>query len=195
MDFQKAEKFILNKLTQDLPKHLYYHSIYHVEDVMQAAIRIAKEENLSEQELVLLKTAVLYHDSGFLISAKNHEQIGCDIVKEKLPNFNYTSANIDIICGMIMATKIPQTPLNKLEQIICDADLDYLGRSDYDYISNNLFKEMNMYSMLDEVSWLELQITFLKKHHYFTMSSIKLRKPLKELKLNQLQEKLTKYKS
>ena len=35
------------------------------------------------------------------------------------------------------ATKIPQTPLTKLEEIICDADLDYLGREDFFEISRS----------------------------------------------------------
>ena len=31
-----------------------------------------------------------------------------------------------------MATKLPPKPTNKLEEIMCDADLDYLGQKRYD---------------------------------------------------------------
>lgn len=54
-----------------------------------------------------------------------HEFEGCLIARTALPGFGYTGEDI-MICGMIMATKIPQSPTNILEEIICDADLDYL---------------------------------------------------------------------
>jgi uncharacterized protein len=81
--------------------------------------------------MTLLKTACLFHDIGFTISGQDHEERGCEIAEEVLPDLNYDSDQINRIKGMIMATKIPQTPNNKLEQIICDADLDYLGRDDF----------------------------------------------------------------
>ena len=34
-----------------------------------------------------------------------------------LPEYGYSTGQIDRICGMIMATQIPQTPHNKLEEI------------------------------------------------------------------------------
>jgi len=33
-------------------------------------------------------------------------------------------------------------PANLLEEIICDSDLDYLGRSDFIPVSNTLFEEL-----------------------------------------------------
>jgi len=189
MNFEKAEKFIHDKLTRELPRHLFYHSIYHVEDVMDAALRLAKQENIPAADLPLLQIAVLYHDSGFIIDTKNHEEIGCGIARESLPAFGFTPAQIATVCGMIMATRIPQLPHTHLEQILCDADLDYLGREDYDFISNNLFKEMNLYSMLDEKSWLKLQIGFLEKHQYFTPSAISLRQASKDAKLAELKKR------
>ncbi len=190
MDYQKAEKFIVEKLKRELPKRLFYHSINHVEDVFQAAVVLAKLEGIKDEDFQLLKIAVLFHDSGFMVHAKEHEATGCNIVRENLPFFGYSQEQIERICGMIMATKIPQSPHNLLEEIICDADLDYLGRDDYDSISNNLFKEINVNSKLDEDSWLKLQISFLETHHYYTASAIRMRKKMKEDKLMSLKQKL-----
>jgi predicted metal-dependent HD superfamily phosphohydrolase len=119
MKFKEAESFILDKLKKDLPRNLYYHSYSHVTDVLQAATTYAEMENISEYETTLLKTAVLFHDAGFMVQSKDHEMVGCDIVQAELPQFGYTDLEIKRIQGMIMATKIPQTPLNILEQIIC----------------------------------------------------------------------------
>ncbi|MBJ7429522.1 MAG: HD domain-containing protein [Bacteroidia bacterium] len=180
MDYQKASDFIINKIKTELPGNLYYHSYNHVMDVLQAAIQLGEMENLSEYDLTLLKTAVLFHDSGFIKQNNEHEAIGCEIAKESLPNFNYSTEQIETICGMIMATKIPQTPNNLLEQIICDADLDYLGRDDFWVIGNHLFMELKMYGVLkNENDWNLLQLKFLTKHNYFTKSAIMLRQEKK----------------
>ena len=54
-----------------------------------------------------------------------------------------TEDEIERICDMIMVTKYPHQPKNITEQIICDADLDYLGRDDFFKIANSLFKELS----------------------------------------------------
>ncbi|HVT85051.1 MAG TPA: hypothetical protein VHD35_07595, partial [Chitinophagaceae bacterium] len=115
------------------------------------------------------KTAALYHDSGFLHAYSGHEEAGCEIVKKELPAYGINGKQLDAICGMIMATKIPQSPKNKLEEIICDADLDYLGRPDFFKIANSLFKEMMHRGLVNnEREWNRIQVNFLKNHHYFT---------------------------
>ena len=126
MEFENVKKFILAKLRKELPRSLTYHSLGHIKDVYKAAQKLAKLEGVSGEELTLLLTAVLFHDSGFLIQQKEHERVGCEIARKHLPDYGYSDKQIETICGMIMATRIPQTPHNKLEQIICDADLDYL---------------------------------------------------------------------
>jgi len=192
MELEKAEKYIFQKLKKELPKHLYYHSIGHVEDVLNAAINLAKLEKINENDFQLLKIAVLLHDSGFTITVKNHEKSGCQIAKEILPQFDFTQNQIKKICGMIMATKIPQTPHNQLEEIICDADLDYLGRNDYATISQLLYMEININKTLDYIGWLKLQIDFLEKHHYFNATTIKMRTKKKAKTLEKLKKELLK---
>lgn len=189
MQFAAAKKFILSKQKKELPKHLSYHSVAHVKDVFDSAKRLAKAEGVSGEDLDLLLTAVLYHDCGFTIQSKEHEKIGCDIARATLPGFDYTQQQIERICGMIMATRIPQTPHNLLEQIIADADLDYLGRNDFWTIGNKLFAELQMYGILQsEEEWNKLQEGFLEKHHYFTKTAIATRKEKKDEYLVQIKQ-------
>ena len=192
MQIKETEVFIRTKLANELPANLHYHTVDHINDVLNAALTLAKMENIDEYDLQLLKTAVLFHDSGFIVNGKNHEMVSCSIATENLSKFDFTKEETDRICGMIMATKIPQTPHNHLEEIICDADLDYLGRDDYDSISNKLFLELNEHGNMSEKDWLKLQINFLEQHHYFTVSAQKMRKEKKEQKLSMLKEKLIK---
>lgn len=196
MDFKSAEAFILAKLKTELAGNLYYHSYHHVMDVLQASITYAAMEEISEHDLVLLKTAVLFHDSGFTVQSRDHEELGCNIVRETLPGFDYKPDEIESICGMIMATKIPQSPKNKLEQIICDADLDYLGRDDFWKIGSSLFKELEIYGILnDEEDWNRLQLKFLTNHSYFTESAISLRKGKKDEHTAKIRQIVDSYKN
>ena len=191
MQFNKVKKFILDKLKKELPKNLTYHSLGHIKDVYQAAEHLAIAEKVKEEDLPLLLTAVLFHDSGFLTQQKEHERVGCDIARKHLPAYDYTEEQIEKICGMIMATQIPQTPHNKLEQIICDADLDYLGRDDFFTIGNKLFDELCMYGIIStELEWNKLQVRFLEKHKYFTPTAKKERKAKKSANLALIKSKI-----
>ncbi len=193
MQFENVKEFILAKLKNELPENLTYHSLGHIKDVYKAAQQLAELEQISGEDLTLLLTAVLFHDSGFLVQQKEHEQLGCDIARQYLPEYDYSSQQIERICGMIMATRIPQTPHNKLEEIICDADLDYLGRDDFFKIGNYLYDELCMYGLIQtENDWNQLQVRFLENHSYFTASAQKLRKAKKEAHLALVKSKITK---
>jgi HD superfamily phosphodiesterase len=173
MDFQKAEHFIFNLLKTKLPAGLYYHSAEHTLDVLNAAATLAHEEGItSSDDITLLKTAALFHDCGFIHVYKNHEEEGCRIAREVLPPFDYTQNQIDQICSLILKTKYGSIPETLAEKILCDADLDYLGRDDYDAISRNLYLEL---TGLDKIKtteeWNRLQISFLQSHRYYTHSA------------------------
>ncbi len=190
--FSAAEKFILKKLITEIPEHLYYHGVHHTLDVLDAALTIAKEEHLSATQLRLLRIAVLYHDAGFIKVYENHESYGCELAKEFLPGFDFTTREIDVVCKLILATAIPQKPSTKLEKIICDADLDYLGRKDFNKISTSLFNELKIYSMIkDEDEWNERQLQFLSSHKYHTRFSKIRRDPVKQAHLEKLKDKGT----
>ncbi|RYG51936.1 MAG: HD domain-containing protein [Chitinophagaceae bacterium] len=191
MQFQEAKKFIISKLKKELPKHLSYHSVEHVKDVYRSAENIGKKEGIKGDELTLLLTAALFHDSGFLFGAAEHEKKSCELVRQYLPDFEYSDEQIEKICGMIMATRIPQTPHNLLEQILADADLDYLGRDDFFTIGNRLYDELAMYGIVnDREDWNRLQIRFLENHHYFTATAIGMRKAMKDEHLKLIKSQL-----
>jgi len=174
-----------------LPKHLSYHSVAHVIDVYHAAENIGTREHVSGYEMQLLLTAVLFHDTGFIHGVNGHEEESCRIANQYLPGYGYTIDEIKKINGMILATKVPQLPKNHLEEIICDADLDYLGRDDFFPISNNLYSEFKENRIVSsENEWNKLQVTFFENHHYFTNTSLKLRQEKKEQHLISIKEKI-----
>lgn len=181
MQLVQAGKFILKKLKKELPAHLSYHNIDHTTDVHEVAGRIARGEAVSNHDLKLLLTAALFHDTGFIKMRIGHEAESCRIARQYLPGYNYKTEEIEAICGMIMATKVPQAPKTALEKILCDADLDYLGRNDFFILSCKLFAELCADGLIEtEVEWDREQIEFMAQHHYHTATSVKLRQPKKE---------------
>jgi uncharacterized protein len=192
--YSPEEKAILQYLEKELPDNLTYHGLHHTFDVFDAAMKIAQTENLSANEIRLLRIAILYHDAGFTSKYKEHENKGCDMAKKNLPAFGYSKNEIDIICGMIMATQIPQTPHTLLERIICDADLDYLGRNDFHKISDSLFEEMKIYAHVhDKKEWNRIQKKFLENHQYYTEFGKKNREHKKQEYLMEINKLVASY--
>ena len=91
---------------------------------------------------------------------------------------------------MIMTTKLPQSASDQLEKIICDADLDYLGREDFYMISHRLKLEWNLKNVNKTTlrEWYELQVKFLENHTYFTKAACESRIKGKQTNLEQIKE-------
>lgn len=187
--YKTIQSHILSKLRNGLSKDLTYHTVQHTIDILRNAERIARNENIhNEEDLFLLKVACLYHDSGFLVTYKGHEEESCNLAKKDLPLFDCNKKQVGIICGLITATKIPQSPADDMGKIICDADLDYLGTPDFFTISNTLFLELKKKGVVhSKKEWDAIQVNFLKEHRYFTRTSKKLREEQKLIHLKMIE--------
>ncbi|MEO6631166.1 MAG: HD domain-containing protein [Mucilaginibacter sp.] len=191
MQLDDAGNYIIKKLNDELPAHLNYHNASHTLDVYEAAKRLALANGIAGDELTLLLTAAYYHDSGFLVKATGHEEESCRIAWETLPQFGYDQDEINKICGMIMATRLPQLPKNHLEEILADADLDYLGRDDFSFIANQLFMENSYFGTAGDIDeWNRKQVAFMEKHQYFTKTANNLRQDKKDANLGRVKAKL-----
>jgi len=191
MQFKQVSEFIINKLNKELPGHLTYHSIDHTLDVYNAAKNIGEKENITADELIMLLTAALFHDSGFLLTTKGHEEVSCQIAKKTLPDYGYNTYEIEQICGLIMATRLPQTPKSHLEKILADADLDYLGRDDFFDIGNTLYNELSLAGLIDDkFTWNQSQFDFMKNHNYFTNTALNLRQVKKAANMDVIKAEL-----
>ena len=169
MDFTGLRSFILQKMADEISPKLHYHGVHHTISVMKTCETIAEADDLPQNHKILVMTAALLHDVGFLFEFDDHERTGSAYAAKILPEYGYAKADIEHIQEMILATKIPQSPQSHLAEILCDADLSYLG-SDYFYTIGNLlfleFQERNI--VKNERDWNRLQIQFLKNHNYYT---------------------------
>jgi uncharacterized protein len=181
---------VINSLKENLAPFLTYHDWKHTEHVIRMSEYIAHKENMSKEDVVLIKTAALFHDAGFINSvADGHEDASILLAQDKLPQFGYTKTEIEIIARMIQATTIPQEPKTKLESILADADLEYLGTDSFERIGTNLYYEIKHTNPnLDITEWNEIQINFLQSHQYHTPYCIQYRNPIKQRNLELLIE-------
>ncbi|MFO7852262.1 MAG: adenylate/guanylate cyclase domain-containing protein [Bacteroidota bacterium] len=192
IQFTDIQELILDKLEKELPDYLYYHNVKHTVDVVTEVELMGWAEGCSDEEILLLKTAALFHDAGHTIDYDNHEYHGTQLARKILPDFNYNERQIDTICDIIMATKLPPEPKNLLEEIICDADLDYLGRSDFIPVSNTLYDELKAQDKIGSLNdWNKLQVKFISNHQYFTKTARSLREVNKQKQIERIESLIT----
>jgi adenylate cyclase len=192
IQFTDMQEIILDKLEKELPDYLFYHNVKHTVDVVTEVELIGWGEGCTDEEILLLKTAGLFHDAGHTIAYDNHEFYGTEIAKEILPKYNYSAEQIERICSIIMSTKLPPRPTNLLENIICDSDLDYLGRSDFIPVSNTLYEELKAQNKMGSLNdWNKIQVKFISGHQYFTQTARSLREVNKQLQIERIQSLIT----
>ena len=149
-----------------------YHNFRHAEDVLGVARQLSALEGIAGEDAFVLETAALLHDYVFVIGARDNEEQSAKFAMEYLPAIGYSAEQAARVSGLVLATKVPTKPKNLLEQAICDADVDNLGREDFIERSEEVRKEAGAeYG----AKWLKGLIGFLESHRYYTKSAQELR--------------------
>jgi len=189
--FEELKEQILSSLRNELSDELFYHGVHHTVDVLNAVRINTREENIAPDDQLLIETAALLHDTGYLHRYEENEALAVKYAQKILPSFGYSTGQIKIICGIINTTKTKAVPKTLLEKIMNDADYDYLGREDYFSIAETLYNELKLRKkQLTQQDWTKMQIKFLKQHKYYTKWAITNRELLKKKNLEILKKKL-----
>jgi len=187
-DVEGAIQYALNRLERELLPVYVYHSVVHTrDDVAPAAERLAALSGVQGEDLMLLRTAAYYHDLGYVEQRAAHEAVAVQIITLVLPNFGYAPDQIEMIGMTIMATRLPQTPRNVLGELLADADLDVLGRTDFMACNQTLRAEMAAFGMeYTDEQWYSQQLRFLQTHRYWTPAARSLREAQKQRNCDEL---------
>lgn len=187
-DFEGARQYALGRLSRELSPALRYHSLAHTrDDVAAAAARLATLEALGLADRRLLLTAAFFHDIGYVEQRSDHEAAGICIVEQALPRFGYSAAEVEKVSALLRATQLPQTPHSLIEELLCDADLDVLGRADYWRRSHDLRAEWEYFGLcVTDTDWHRSQLEFLRGHRYFSASARALREAQKQANIAHL---------
>ncbi len=187
-DFESVKQYAFSRLENELAPYLIYHNLAHTrDDVLPAATRLAVLTGLHGESLLLLQTAAVYHDLGFIEQASGHEAVSVRIAIETLPRFGYNRAQIQVVADIIVATRLPQTPKDLLGELLADADLDVLGREDFLEAELRLRLELAAQGIhLTDEEWYIDQLDFLESHSYFTAAARFLRAGKKQENIERL---------
>jgi predicted metal-dependent HD superfamily phosphohydrolase len=190
MNFQGAEKYIVSRLKKDLPTSMIYHTLEHTLDVRKVIKQLIKQEKIDPRSGLIIETAALFHDAGMMINYKKHELASVEIARNSLPHYSYSTQEISEICDLIMATRLPQRPDTYAAQVLCDADMDNLGRDDFFIQSFKLKVELEINGIRTSSlkKWLAHLVQFLEAHVYYTATAIDLRQAKKIQNLKELME-------
>jgi len=184
-------KQALQLLNNGLSANHHYHGLNHTLNVLKVCNAAIRREKIAPEDAKLLRIAALYHDTGFVVGYKAHEDESIRLVTKAMTQLGMDKQSVSKVQNLIRATKTPQAPKTQLERILCDADLDYLGRKDYPEISQKLYRELKAFQLVASAeAWREQQIAFLQNHRYHTPFAKKNREPVKQKRILELKSAL-----
>ena len=174
-------------VVQAVMPSLPYHNFGHAMDVYTATRRLGSLTRISSEDLILLETAALLHDGILIPGAKDNEERTAEFARRYLLTLGYTLKQVDTIASLILATKIPTAPQGILQEILCDADLDNLGRDDYFVRNDEVRREIGIPAGKE---WWASSLQFLQTQRYYTRAAQTLREKGKERNKKKLEEQL-----
>lgn len=190
----EAQIYAQEILKNQLPDNIIFHSFNHTKNVVQAIQEIGMHSGMNDSEMEILELAGWFHDLGYTTTTKNHEDKSAEIAKEFLTAKKYAPENTSQVIGCILATKMPQNPKNKLEEVICDADLVHLGKEEYLEISELLQEELEQIldKEIGDRDWYLNNKSFIENHEFFTKYARKKYAERVRKNLNLVTQKITK---
>ncbi|WP_214227471.1 Pycsar system effector family protein [Pedobacter sp. B4-66] len=169
-----------------------YHNLHHTEQVVENVVRIANHYQLSDQDFFIVVASSWFHDMGYLFDCSQHEMKGTSLANDFLSDKGVTPDIIEQVKGCIMATKMPQSPVGLLQEIVCDADLFHLGSDSFKERNRLMRKEAEAFikHKIDKADWRIKTIALFKAHHYHTEFCQQLLNSKKAQNLAELEHKL-----
>ena len=189
---EEAEKYVTYLLENKLSDEYLFHSRKHTLNVLHGAIMIGEQCGLQEEEMNILKMSALFHDTGYVISNDNHEEESAFIAAEFLRSKKIGENTISRVERAILATRVPQRPLDRVSEVLCDADLLHLGGDDY-------FEQMELLRLEWQVTGRHFfteaefhlnSIDFFAQHHYHSAYGKKVMEAKKEERLAKIRERV-----
>lgn len=188
---EAVAQFVGKLLKEELDSKLYFHNQNHTMNVVNAVRKIGENTNLTAEELLIVEVAAWFHDVGYIKQYKGHEQVSIKIAQQFLKELRMDSAFINNVVSCISATEYPQSPKNKMEMVLCDADFYHLAQQDYNKFESALRLEWEelLNIVYQEQEWNQMNLRMLMSHDYFTIYGKEKLQPLKDNNIQKLLKK------
>ena len=167
---KKVELYVHDYFHRHQTDNLIYHKIGHTANVVKLAEKIGAGSGLSENEMEIVIISAWFHDIGYIHTSKKHEEESACIAEKFLNENKYPPEKIEKVKSCIISTKITLTPQNKLQEVLCDADLRHLAKKNF-FEQSKLLKlefEKTKGEYYDEQEWFEETLKFIKEHEFYT---------------------------
>ena len=191
-----VDQYIKELFRDELPDGIKFHDADHTlhptKGVVAVANRIAISENISEHDRELLVAAAYFHDTGYIREYDKNEPIAARMAGRILKLIGYKPNEIEKVQMMILSTDLDREPKTHVEKILCDADLDNLGREDFFKLDGKLRegRRARGIDVSDDAKWYRGTLEIIQKHQYYTESQKKLKEEGKQKNIKKLLNKL-----
>lgn len=192
---QNAEHYVSTLLKEKLPSAFVYHNLNHTVGVVQAITKIAKYQQVPNEDTEKLLIAAWFHDTGYIYGTENHEMASVQIVSDFLKTQDCDEEFIKSVADLIRSTVFLHQPQNELEQIISDADYFHFSSDNYLTICEFLREEWeNVCSRrFTDLEWAKENLIMLsQKHEFYTSFALTFWQPVKEKNIGRIQKRIKK---
>jgi len=189
---KEAEIYVRDLLDNELSKDCLFHTINHTMDVVRNAEIIGDYSNLCEECKDVLRIAALFHDVGYIDSYENHEVESAAYASKFLTSKNVEESIVKQVVESILATKMPQNPMDDISKVLCDADLMNMTFDDYFEQIDLMRQEWGKTgkAKLNKEEAYKTSLEFFKSHQYHTEYGQKILQPKKEKTESKIKSKL-----
>ena len=191
-----VDQYIRELFRDELPNGIKYHDADHTlnptKGVVAIANKIAIAENISKHDRELLITAAYFHDTGYIREYDKNEPIAARMAGRILKLIGYKPNEIEKIQNMILSTDLAVEPKTHLEKILCDADLDHLGRPDFLELDAKLRegRRNRGVDVSDDEKWYRGTLDLMKNHKFYAESQKLSKEKEKQKNIQMLIDKL-----
>ena len=172
---KESAKYVGDHLSKNLDSKFVYHNLSHTVYVVKATEMLCDAMKVNGHQKKMLLVAAWFHDVGYTQQTDYHETVGASIAEKFLAEKNVDNDDIQAVKSCILSTRCPQRPTERLQQILCDADMMHLADKAFIDASDLLRKEWELSKQRNykDEEWCELNIEFLSSHQYHTSYAIK----------------------
>ncbi len=181
----------LDYLQMHLPKVYTYHNAEHSRDVCAALDEFIKIAPVADENILPLQIAGIFHDFGYIEKPYDNESLALPYIKKFAVQFGLAESTVNQAHELIMETVFPYHPHSVEGELLCDADIEYIGRADFIEKALRFRQELaGCGQTFSDREWWSMELQFLQDNTFFTPAVRSLREDGRQRNLQLVQQRL-----
>ena len=191
---EKLQNTALSFLEKNLGKRYTYHNQAHTLEVCNAVKLFAEHTELPPETYAALRIAAIFHDFGYLERSFDNEKLALPYIQDFGRQFGIAESILLAANDMILETTFPYQPSSAAGKLLCDADIEYIGRECFIEQAELFRKELSSDNIVyTERDWWSFELKFLQENTFFTPIVQSLRNAGRLRNLEKVRQLLLKY--